>query len=661
MGVVNIPPPTESRRSTGRRTSDAFLRRALEIAHLGWWQLEIKSATDSDQNVLTWSDEVFRIFGHDPRSFEPTVARFFAQVHPDDVAAAREVERRAIADGADCVFEHRVVRSDGSVRLVEERGTVERDADGKPVRMVGTITDITDRRRIEDALGSLGSATGLLSQIVEHSHDAIVSFALDGVITTWNPAAERVFGYRAAEVIGRDARLLVPPDLEHELVDCLEYAKKGQLRAPYETVRLHRDGSQVNVEIASSPIRDHASGTVIGASAIVRDVTQQRRIAAQLQHAQRLESIGRLAGGVAHDFNNLLMAITGYAELLRMDLPSDAPAQDDLRAILSSAERGARLTRQLLAFGRRQVLHAVQLDLNAVLTEMEGVLRPLAGSDVTLSLDLSSTPAFVRADRAQIEQAIVNVVANARDAMPHGGVLGISTAIVEMGREGPAHRPTIEAGRYVRVAVSDTGIGMDADVQSRLFEPFFTTKPRGTSTGMGLATTYGIVKQSGGFITVESVPGQGTTVRAFLPFAATPVDAQAPAATPAETGETAPGGDETILIVEDDAAVRASSKATLGRLGYTVLDAATPSEALDVLSRRSGDVDVLITDILLPEMSGVQLGEIVQSRYPHVRIIRMSGYSGDEPPAGPPTAYLQKPFSVVTLARAIRGAIAGSV
>jgi len=637
-----------------------FLRRALEIAHLGWWKVELRSPTGEAQSLSTWSDEVYRIFGHEPGAFAATTDRFYGQVLPEDLEAVQSGVQRALDGGSlEYTMEHRIVRTDGSVRLVEVRATVERDTTDDPIRVVGTIVDITDRRRIEMALNGSHAGAGLLSQIVAHSHDAILSVAPDGVITTWNPAAERVFGWKAAEIIGRHAGIMIPTDRLHELDDCLSKAERGEAYASFETLRVHRDGSAVNVEISSSPIFDSA-GLVIGASAIIRDTTQQRRIGAQLQHAQRLESVGRLAGGVAHDFNNLLMAITGYAELLRMDLPADAPAQDDLRSILASTERGARLTRQLLAFGRRQVLHPVQLDLNMVLRDMEGVLRPLVGGDVTLRLDLWPTATLIRADRAQIEQAVVNLVANARDAMAHGGTLDVATAIVEVGNDGPTMHATVEPGTYVRLVVADTGIGMDAEVQSRLFEPFFTTKPRGTSTGMGLATTYGIVKQSGGFITVESVPDLGTTVRTFLPFVPTTVgEARTTERASPDITELV-GGDETILLVEDDASVRTSAKAMLERLGYEVLDTATPARALELLAACNGAVDLLITDILLPEMSGVQLGEIALARYPALRVIRISGYAGDDAAAASAAdiPYLQKPFTAETLARAIRRALA---
>jgi two-component system cell cycle sensor histidine kinase/response regulator CckA len=653
--VGDIPAETHTpRRSAGRRNSDALLRRVVELAHLGWWQTQINSTTDLNLNPTTWSDETYRIFGHEPRAFEVTTERFFAQVPPADHPAISEAIARAFAGNGDYHIEHRVVRPDGAVRIVEDRAVIERDASGTPVRMVGTILDVTDRRRIEAALKGTDSGARLLAQIVENSHDAIVSAALDGVITTWNPAAERVFGWKAAEIIGRSASTFTPADREPEMQECFELVLQGKPKGTYESVRLRRDGSLVEVAISASPIFD-SDGTIVGIAAILRDITQQKRIATQVQHAQRLESVGRLAGGVAHDFNNLLMAITGYAELIRMDLPEEAPQQEDVRALLASAERGARLTRQLLAFGRRQVLHPLPLDLNAVLRDIEGVLRPLTGADVTMRLTLSREAASVRADRAQLEQVVVNLVANARDAMPHGGLLDIETGVTEIGAVGPHQHGTVEPGRYVRLAVKDTGIGMDAETQSRLFEPFFTTKPRGTSTGMGLATTYGIVKQSGGFLTVESAEGHGTTMRVFLPT----VDAMHLSEPEAEIDSPEMG--QTILVVEDDAAVRSSTRAMLERLRFVVLDAETPTDALAIARAHDGPIDVLLTDIMLPEMPGTRLADLVTQLRPDIRVIRMSGFPGTVellPDRAARHSFLQKPFTPDTLARAIGAALA---
>jgi two-component system cell cycle sensor histidine kinase/response regulator CckA len=645
--------PAEPRRSAGRRNSDTLLRRVVEFVHLGWWQTELHSLTDLTMNVTTWSDEVYRIFGHEPRAFAPTTERFFSQVPAEDHAAINASIANAFAGKGDFHLEHRVARPGGEIRIVEERAFIERDDSGKPARMVGTILDVTDRKKIEEAFRGGDGGSQLVSQIVEHSHDAIISAALDGVITTWNPSAERILGWKASEIIGRSAELFTPAERMGEMRHCLELAAQGKRKETFESVRLRRDGSTVEVAISGSPIID-STGTIVGISAIIRDITQQKRMASQLQHAQRLESVGRLAGGVAHDFNNLLMAITGYAELIRMDLPDDAPQQEDVRALLSSTERGARLTRQLLAFGRRQVLNPVPLDLNVVLRDMEGVLRPLAGGDVTMRISPCMRPANVIADRAQLEQVVVNLVANARDAMSRGGVLDIETSVVEVGNGGRHRDATVEPGSYVRLAVKDTGVGMDADTQSRLFEPFFTTKPRGTSTGMGLATTYGIVKQSGGFITVESAPGEGTTVRTFLPHVESKSEPEA------ETAEDASSGAETILLVEDDVAVRTSTRAMLERLGYMVVDASSPSDALNVARHHPGELHLLLTDIMLPEMPGTRLAELITAMRPGIAVVRMSGFSGTVellPDDDAKQAFLQKPFTVDALARAVRTAL----
>ena len=645
--------PAEPSRFVGRRASDAVLRRALELTHLGWWQTDLVSLSDLGQNKTSWSDEVFRIFGHEPQSFQPTTELFFAQVPHDDHALINSAVERAFTGGDSYQVEHRVISTDGSVRIVDDRATLERDVNGTPVRMIGTILDITDRRKIEEALRGSDTGSRLLSQLVEHSHDAILSTTLDGVITTWNPAAELVFGWKAAEIVGRQATVLARPERQQEIARHLELATRGMTLGSHETIRVRRDGTPVDVEISVSPIID-STGTPIGVSLIIRDITQQKRMGAQLQHAQRLESVGRLAGGVAHDFNNLLMAITGYAELVMMDLPEESPSREDLRALLRSAERGARLTRQLLAFGRRQVLHPIALDLNAVVRDMENILRPLTSADVALSFRLTSAPAEVVADRAQLEQVVVNLVANACDAMPHGGSIDVDTSVVDFGAAGSQAPPSAEPGRYVRLAVKDTGIGMDADVQSRLFEPFFSTKLRGTSAGMGLATTYGIVKQSGGFITVESAPERGSTFRVFLPLRSAPyLDGDA--------GQNADAdGDATILLVEDDEGVRDSTKSLLARLGYTVLDAASPSAALDIVRAQGADIDLVLTDIVLPEMSGLRLAERVRAERPNMPIVHMSGYPDAASREGlePGVNYLPKPFTADALARILRGALA---
>jgi two-component system cell cycle sensor histidine kinase/response regulator CckA len=650
-------PETDSHRSIRRRISDALLRRVVEIAHVGGWQADVAPDIDLSAVRVQCSSELVRIFGLSVQGDAlPTIGDFLACIAPQDVARLRDAWRSAVSDGRSHTVEHAITQPDGSERIVETRGCVDRDAKGRLVRVVGKVQDVTDQRRVERALSTGPAAEDLLARIVGQSRAAITSTTLDGTITTWNTAAEAMFGHRAPEAIGRSGRMLVPDDRVSELAEHLHAAAAGTRLDPFETVRLRRDGRVVEVEIDCTPVLD-GSGAPVGLSIIMRDISQQRRLAGQLQHSQRLESIGQLASGIAHDFNNLLMAIIGYAELAMMDLSEDAPARADLRMLLASADRGARLTRQLLAFGRRQVLRPVTLDLNNVLGEMEGVLHPLITDQVALQLMLAGEPAFVRADRAQLEQVVVNLVANARDAMPGGGQLTIAIDVIDIGPGDPAPLPAFTRGRYVRLTIADAGIGMDAAVQARLFEPFFTTKPRGTSSGMSLATTYGIVKQSDGFITVESAVSAGTAIRVFLPYH--PVTAEEPVPPGAAPAREAPRAGR-ILVVEDDELVRRATCTMLERLRYAVTVAASGHEALHLLRAERIEVDLLLTDVMMPGISGIQLAEIVRAERPELKIVCMSGYPGavdhDLLKAG--LSYLPKPFTTEALATIVAGALA---
>ncbi len=644
------PTPTRSP-LPGRRTSDLLLKRAVSLANVGVWQSELRSLTDPSQNVITGSEEFFRVFGYDPGTTEVPVDAFASRIAAEDRDSVDAAVGSAFDDGREHRMEHRVVRPDGSIRLVEAIVSIERGDGGRPVRAIGSVVDITNRRRLEAVLAEGGANAALSARIVEHSSDAIISATLDQVITTWNAAAEELFGWKASEVIGRRAQVLVPPGREDEVARGFAIIAGGGRTKPFETVRRRRDGTLVDVRVSCSPLVD-GSGDIIGSSVAMRDITEERRAAAQLNNAQRIESIGRLAGGAAHDFNNLLMAISGHAELVRMDLPEDAHVQEDLHAILASVERGARMTRQLLAFSRRQVLRPSPVELNDVLQGMDSVLRLLADGGVRIEFRLCSESTLVLADRAQMEQATLNIVTNARDAMPGGGVLTIATSRERVSSPDPVLAPSAEPGEYVCLAVHDTGVGMDPEVQANIFEPFFTTKPRSTNAGMALPATLGVVQQSGGFMTVESERGWGSIFKVFLPCLGAPVTHRAPAAVASAAG----GGNETILLVEDDPAVHAITSSMLSRMGYRVRGATDAHAALAILQDEAAQVDLLLTDIMLPDMTGLDLADIVQDGYPHIRILRMSGFAGHD--AGSLDAeILQKPFSADGLAQAIRGAL----
>ena len=407
------------------------------------------------------------------------------------------------------------------------------------------------------------------------------------------------------------------------------------------------------------PIR-RGGGEPIGVGAVVLETTAMKELEAQFRQAQKMEAVGQLAGGIAHDFNNVLTAISSFSQLLLADLPDDSPHRADVREIRSAADRAATLTRQLLAFSRKQLLQPVALDLNEVVEGLEEMLRRLLSEDVELLCRLAPDLDLANADRGQLEQIVMNLAVNARDAMPQGGRLTIETRNADVDEAYAGRAGELVPGRYVTLSVSDTGVGMDAATQARIFEPFFTTKPAGRGTGLGLSTVFGIVKQSGGHVTVYSEPGNGTTLRIYLPR-----DERASAAFPhtLRAEATLPHGTETILLVEDDPAVRVVASRILSRQGYRVLEAPTPAAAEGIVAMHQGVIDLVITDLVLPGMSGRELAELLHAVEPTLKVIYMSGYTDDAVirrgliERGMP--FLAKPFSVEELLRRVRDTIDG--
>ena len=506
------------------RDSETRLARAQEAAHLGSWELDLTNLQHIDQNPVWWSDEVYRIFGYMPGQFPASNELFFKSVPPEDALRIQAGVQGSLRDGVPYCVQHRVIRPDGSERIVEERSTVLRDASGRPVRMVGTVLDITERQLLEE----------------------------------------------------------------------------------------------------------------------------------QLRQAQKMEAVGRLAGGVAHDFNNLLTAILGSAELLLGRLGPDHPERVEAEEIRKAAMWAADLTRQLLAFSRQQVLDPQVFDLSAVVADMDKMLRRLVRADIAFRTRLAPDLGAVRADPGQIEQVIMNLAVNACDAMPDGGTLTIETANVELGA-GHDHEPApVTPGRYVMLTVSDTGTGMSATTRAHIFEPFFTTKERGKGTGLGLSTVYGIVKQSDGYVWLESEPGHGTTFKVYLPR----VDAALAAAVPAVERTPSLGGSETILVVEDQEPVRRLTRRVLETYGYAVLAAGDGPEALQVAAHHTGTIHILVADVVMPGMSGREVGRRLAAARPEMRVLYLSGYPDDSIVSHgvlePGLAFLQKPFTPETLARRVR-------
>lgn len=493
--------------------------------------------------------------------------------------------------------------------------------------------------------------------ILESSPDAIITVDPGGMILDLNPAAEQVLGSSSSEAFGRpwldfiitDQDATSPSAWQHFICDAESCAggKRSELTA------LAAGGIQFPVEITISPVR---LPTVTLYAIWLRDITERRSLENQLWRSQKMEAVGRLAGGVAHDFNNLLTVITGYSDLVLASLAANDPRRSNVEEVLKAGERAASLTRQLLAFSRRQVLAPQPLDLNDIVRNLNKMLTRLIGEDIDVLNALAPGLWTVRADPGQIEQVLVNLAVNARDAMPAGGSLTIETANVAIDvSNARQYQPPMPAGDYVLLAVSDNGCGMDQKTLSLIFEPFFTTKEEGRGTGLGLSTVYGIVKQSGGFIWVYSEPGHGASFKIYLPRV--PEENANSSAAELEEGPQ-PKGLETILVVEDECAVRGLVRGVLESAGYTVLEAANGEDAIRIAATYEKPIDLLLTDVVMPQIGGRQLAKMIEAMDPKIRIIYMSGYAEKaivhhgilEHGA----VLLQKPFAPYALVKKVR-------
>ena len=503
--------------------------------------------------------------------------------------------------------------------------------------VLSAIRDISDRKRIAEELRraneelhrrtaeQLGEYRSRLALIIDSSDDAIISKDLDGTITSWNKGAERIYGYTPEEVVGKHISFLAPKDRPDEIPEILQKIARGERIEHYESVRVTKDDRHLNVSISVSPLRD-AKGDIVGASAITRDITTQKRAEGAVHQSQKMEAIGRLAGGVAHDFNNILGIISACAEFLRDRIDPAAEPSQYVENIKKATERGSSLTRQLLTFSRSSAIHPCVLDLNERLKDISKLLRPLMGDDVEILIVSTSPAAVIEADPGQLDQIVVNLAVNARDAMPHGGKFILETRAARFDQAFAEQHQAMAAGRYVVLAVSDTGSGMDEATVSRVFEPFFTTKEIGKGTGLGLATVYGIVKQSAGHILVYSELGHGTTFKIYLPCA----DHKIGLESQPDVETVAPKRQgTTILLVEDDETMRSLTRQLLQEHGYTVVDADDGKSALEWVESHPGPIDLLLTDVVMRRMSGPELAERLSASHPNLQVVYMSGYTGE--------------------------------
>jgi PAS domain S-box-containing protein len=567
--------------------------------------------------------------------------------HPEDRDRDEDLFRRVIrGEAPDYRLEKRYLCKDGAIAWVNVNMAAIRDAAGRPVRSMATIEDITERKQAEETVR-------LQSAALAAAANAIVITDQRGRIEWVNRAFSDLTGYAAADALGKNPRLLKSGQQEPAFYTTLWNTILAGDIWHGELVNRRKDGGLYHEDMTITPLRD-AGGAVTHFIAIKQDITERKRLEVQFRQSQKMEAIGTLAGGVAHDFNNILTSILMQVELggEEAGLPTDL--RESFRQIRSDAERAAALTRQLLLFSRRQVMQSRDLDLNEVVTNLTKMLQRIIGEDVRLQLHLHSTPLLVHADAGMLDQVLMNLVVNARDAMPEGGRLIVATGGKLVDETLALSQPDATPGRYACLSVSDTGRGIPAEVLPRIFEPFFTTKEAGKGTGLGLATVFGIVKQHGGWIKVANESGQGATFQVFLPIT-NPV-----AATAAATARRKPlGGTETILLAEDEEPVRKSIRIVLVRNGYTVLEAATGAEALRVWAGRRGTVALLLTDLVMPGgISGQQLARQLRADKPDLKIVYTSGYSagiaGREIQLQAGEQFMQKPVLPDDLLKTVR-------
>ena len=751
---------------TALRESEARLVRAQAVAHIGNWELTLATGT------IWASAEAFRIYGLERTT--PEIALETAQrlAFPEDRARMDAALRTALRDHTAYAEEYRIVRAnDGKLRFLQSLASVEQDPAGRPVKVVGTIQDITERKQAEEALreseakartilgavqagiliidpethtivdvnqaaakligetperivGSLchrficpaeegkcpitdlkqtvdnservllksdgtripiiktivpvtiGKRSCLLEEFVdisqlkrteesqarlatavEQAAETIVITDPRGTIVYANPAFERITGFSREEALGQNPRLLKSGKHDANFYRRMwETLLAGQVWSG-RIINKRKDGQLIEEEATLSPVFDTA-GKLINFVAVKRDVTREVALEVQNRQAAKMEAVGQLAGGVAHDFNNQLQVILGSAEVILESVPADAPIREDLQEIQKAARHSADLTRQLLAFSRKQMIAPVVLDVNAAISGSLKMFSRLIGENIRLNFVLARESWRVFMDPSQLDQILANLAVNARDAIAGQGKISIVVANQKLQEDDCREKPDfVTPGDYVVLSVSDDGVGMTPEVQARIFEPFFTTKGVGEGTGLGLATIYGIVKQNRGAIVVQSMPGHGTTFTIYLPRSKDAGHGTADAAAEAPR----PTGTETVLVVEDQESVLLLVQRTLSRQGYDVLTAPTPRQALQLCERRPEPIHLLLTDVIMPDMGGMELADRIQALRPGIRVLFMSGYTDDimqqqgHLPAS--RQVLQKPFTAATLAQQVRAVL----
>ena len=624
------------------RSTDERFRFVAKATNDVIWDWDIKT------NALVWNDSVETVFGHKQNRIFPEVQWWYDHIHPEDrdrvTAGIRAVLENGESSWSD---QYRYRRGDGAYANVMDRGYIARDPNGQPLRMIGAMTDVTERSRSEAAIR-------FQAQLLNAVQQAVVATDPEGIVIFWNDFAEKLYGWAAEEAVGRPIQELTPsPFLREHSSDIFERGAAGGSWTGEFLVQ-GKSGKAFPTLLTTSPIRDER-GTVLGFVLVSIDLSERRALEEQFRQSQKMDAVGRLAGGIAHDFNNLLTVIRLNTEIIMDGFDPTDPRSEDVKQIRSAAERASSLTRQLLAFSRKQILQPRVLDMNSVVGTVEPMLQRLIGEDITIESTCNAR-GYVVADPGQIEQILVNLVVNARDAMPQGGKISIETRNAALDETYTSEHAPVVPGRYVMLAVGDNGVGMNRDTREHAFDPFFTTKEAGKGTGLGLATVYGIVKQSGGYVWIYSEPGLGTTLKLYFP--------EVSAAAAFNTAEYKPNskvaarGSETILLVEDEEAVRGLTSRILEKQGYRVIVAQHGREAMDIATREEGRIDLVLTDIVMPGMNGRGLVERLAGIRPRIKSLYMSGYTDDDIIRRgfiePSKSFLQKPFTSESLLQTVR-------
>ena len=634
---------------------ELMLQNSQRIGRIGSFEMDLKT------REVKWSDQLFDLFSLERTKGPIDYEKVLALIHPDDREKATKISSEAAKEGKSYKLEHRVIHpDDGQVLNLSIIGNVIRNEKKETIKIAGTVQDITERKRVEET-------QRLQNEITANMFEGVYLIRTsDMVIVYTNPKFAEMFGYGPYEMIGQPVSIVnAPQDLtpEETVKAIVSEIEKGGGHWQGEVENIKKDGTFFWCH-ASVSVFDHPEHGEVLVS-VHTDITERKRSEEslrkseeQLRQAQKLESIGRLSGGIAHDFNNLLTTIIGYSELISLEEDLNDTTKEGVREIKNSAERAAALTQQLLAFSRKQVLKPQVIDLNRLITKLGRMLKRLIGEDIDLTTKLDSKLGHIKADPGQVEQVIMNLVVNARDAMPEGGTLTIETQGLYLDESYHQQHPEVTPGYYVLLAVSDTGHGMDEETRKHIFEPFFTTKEVGKGTGFGLSTVYGIVKQSGGYIYVYSEPDHGTTFKIYLPHLTGTKKQQE-----SLTGKRDPmGGAETILLVEDEESLRKMAGRILEGYGYSVIEATDGMDALKIITK--GDrlkIDLLVTDVVMPEMGGKELADKLTAEYPRLSVLYISGYTDNaiahHGVLDEGVSLLQKPFSPQSLAEKVRGVL----